>query len=208
MPVSPRKRVAAAQPPEKRRVGGRGQTPLSVPDWAMGDGSAMDRLTIGAATGKSRILGFLGHPRLGLACRLAIGIIFIYASLDKIAHPAEFAKIIYGYRLLPLVAINAVAILLPWLELVAGGMIVLGLLTRGSALTLTAMLAVFTAALAINLARGLNISCGCFSTGPEGMVVGWRKISENVLLLAIALQVLLRGSPMASLGRRFGPRWR
>ena len=38
---------------------------------------------------------------LVILCRLVLGGVFIYASLDKIAHPAEFAKAIGNYHVLP-----------------------------------------------------------------------------------------------------------
>jgi len=51
-----------------------------------------------------------------LAARLVMAGIFLYASIDKIAHPAAFAKDIYNYQILPDALINLTALLLPWLE--------------------------------------------------------------------------------------------
>ncbi|MEA1882775.1 MAG: MauE/DoxX family redox-associated membrane protein, partial [Candidatus Marinimicrobia bacterium] len=52
--------------------------------------------------------------------RLIVGIIFIYASWDKIAHPAEFAKAIGNYHAVPFGLENMMAMVLPWLELLVG----------------------------------------------------------------------------------------
>ena len=106
----------------------------------------------------------LRSPRLHLLVRLALGLVFVYASLDKIANPADFALIVKNYRLLPFDAINLVAVLLPWVELVAGLLLIFGLVTRGSSLLISVLLAVFIVALGINVSRGLDINCGCFST--------------------------------------------
>ena len=53
---------------------------------------------------------------LALLFRLFLGILFIYASVDKILHPAAFAKIVYNFHILPGFLINLFAIILPWVE--------------------------------------------------------------------------------------------
>ena len=95
---------------------------------------------------------------------MVLGCVFIYASLDKISHPDHFAEAVYNYQLLPESAVNMVAICLPWLELVSGLLLVLGLWVRGSILVLGGMMLTFLGALGMNLARGLDIHCGCFVT--------------------------------------------
>lgn len=106
----------------------------------------------------------MSHPAAALTARVALGCVFIYASLDKIRHPELFAEAVYNYQLLPEVAVNMVAISLPWLELVSGLFVLLGIWTRGSILLLGGMMLTFFGALGINLARGLDIHCGCFTT--------------------------------------------
>jgi hypothetical protein len=101
--------------------------------------------------------------------------IFIYASLDKIAHPVAFAKDVYNYQILPDALINLTALVLPWLELFLGLCLLAGIWLPGAVLTANGLLIVFLAALVFNLARGLDINCGCFSTGSEApaMSAGW-----------------------------------
>ena len=62
-----------------------------------------------------------------LMARLILGVIFIYASIDKIFHPAAFAEAVYNYQILPDALINLTAIVLPWLELILGAFLILGL---------------------------------------------------------------------------------
>ena len=62
-----------------------------------------------------------------LVCRLLVGGVFVYASLDKILNPSEFAKVVYNYQILPLPLSNLLAMSLPWLELFAGLAIVIGI---------------------------------------------------------------------------------
>ncbi|MEE9122703.1 MAG: MauE/DoxX family redox-associated membrane protein [Syntrophobacteria bacterium] len=114
--------------------------------------------------GKKRGASWLSHPNAALAARVVLGCVFIYASLDKIRHPDLFAEAVYNYQLLPEVAVNLVAVCLPWLELLSGVLLILGLWVRGSVLVLSGLLLVFLGALGINLARGLDIHCGCFTT--------------------------------------------
>ena len=110
-----------------------------------------------------------------IVARLVLAGIFIYASLEKIAHPAAFARDVYNYQILPDVLINLTALVLPWLELFLGLCLLAGIWLPGAVLTANGLLVVFLAALVFNLARGLDINCGCFSTASEApaMSAGW-----------------------------------
>jgi len=110
-----------------------------------------------------------------IVARLTLAGIFIYASLDKIAHPAAFAKDVYNYQILPDALINLTALVLPWLELFLGLCLLAGIWLPGAVLTINVLMVVFLAALVFNLSRGLDINCGCFSTGSEApaMSAGW-----------------------------------
>lgn len=103
-----------------------------------------------------------------LVIRLILGGVFVYASVDKIIHPAAFAEAVYNYQILPDALINLTAIVLPWLELILGAFLILGLWLPGAALLCNLLLITFFGALVFNLARGLDIHCGCFSTSQEG----------------------------------------
>jgi len=128
-----------------------------------------------------------------LLLRLALGGIFIYASLDKILHPAAFAEIIFNYQILPGALINLTAIVLPWLELVIGLLLVFGIFMPGAAALTGLLLTVFWASLLFNLARGLDIDCGCFSTQSAGSAsMAWHFIRDSVfLIMGLALFILV-----------------
>jgi putative oxidoreductase len=100
-----------------------------------------------------------------LSARWILGITFIYASFYKILEPAGFAKIIYGYDLFPHLAINLMAITVPWLELVAGAALLAGIYPKSAALMINVMLAAYIIILSINLIRGHRFDCGCLSPG-------------------------------------------
>lgn len=122
--------------------------------------------------------------------RLVIGVLFIYASFDKIAHVPDFARAVHNYRMLPFYAENLMAMTLPWIELFAGLFLILGYKVRGSALVLSALLVVFVVAIAAALARGLDISCGCFDT-KEGAKVGLELLVRDLIWLVMTLAILL-----------------
>ena len=132
---------------------------------------------------------------IALLCRVILGVILIYASLDKIVHPAEFAKAIGNYNVLPFGLENLLGIVLPILELLVGICLVLGIMLDGSAIIAAGMMIVFIIALSQAMIRGIDINCGCFKVTVEngGHQVGIRRIIEDFLFLGMSLMVLSRG---------------
>jgi len=115
----------------------------------------------------STLHSFISHPLLISLLRVALGAVFIVASLDKIQNPEALAATIANYRLLPYNVINGMAIVLPWLEVVTGILLVLGVWIRASTIIVWGLLFAFSIAISQALARGLDISCGCFTTNPD-----------------------------------------
>jgi hypothetical protein len=124
---------------------------------------------------------------------LAAGV-FVAAGAMKAAAPADLALSIARLQLLPRGAVGAAAILLPWLEIVAG-IAFLAVPSRRAAarVLLTGMLVGFSAALVAAMARGLS-TCGCFGT--EGGFLERPPVAlvRNALLLA-ALWLTGRAGP-------------
>jgi putative oxidoreductase len=113
---------------------------------------------------KNKIVTFLSSLTIQVICRLILGGLFIYAGIPKVADPHGFAKIIANYHLLPDILVSLPAIILPWLEIITGFFLVVGIFKRTSAIVLSSLLVVFICAIGFNLIRGLNFDCGCFST--------------------------------------------
>ena len=105
-----------------------------------------------------------GHSWLAVPARWYLGVVFVIACLHKIAHPGSFALDVATYDIVPLQLVNLMAITLPWVELFAGLMLIIGFRTRGAALAISGMMVIFIAAIAIALAKGLDMSCGCFAS--------------------------------------------
>ncbi|HSB63703.1 MAG TPA: MauE/DoxX family redox-associated membrane protein [Thermoanaerobaculia bacterium] len=104
----------------------------------------------------------LGSPWLTVRVQIALGVFFVAAALPKLVDPPSFAHMIYNYRLVPGAFVNLMALVMPWLELLAGLALILGIWTRASAGLVAALLLVFVAAISLNLVRGNAIDCGCF----------------------------------------------
>lgn len=111
----------------------------------------------------TRIREWLVHPWLTVRVQIALGAIFVAAALPKIVDPPAFAQQIYNYRLVPGFALNGLALFLPWLELLCGVALILGVWRRTAAILVGALLVVFIGAIGVNLARDHAVNCGCFS---------------------------------------------
>ncbi len=120
-----------------------------------------------------------------LIFRLFIGVLFVFASVHKIIDPAEFAVSVRNYMIVPPSWSNVIALTLPWVELVAGALLIIGIQTKPAALLTTIMLAVFLGAVIYAYAIGLDIDCGCFSSSSasEGRVGVYHIVRDAVLVI-------------------------
>ena len=136
-----------------------------------------------------------------LVFRVALGAVFIYASLHKILDPMAFAQSIRNYLLLPPALTNLAAITLPWVEMVCGAFLVVGLFPRSAAAVVSALLVVFNAALVISLARGLDIDCGCFQSGRGGEAISTLSVLRDLALLFMSVSVMIYDTGFCGLMR-------
>lgn len=136
-----------------------------------------------------------------LFCRLALGLVFAYAAVLKIADPAAFALNIANYRLLPTAVIGPTAIILPWLEFIAAlGVLSGGRWKRPAALILTVLLIFFMLAVGFNLARGLDFECGCFGGIDGGRRAGLTLLAQDSILLFCGVGLIWRAPPILRIG--------
>ena len=127
-----------------------------------------------------------------LAARWILGLTFIYASYHKIISPADFAKIVYGYDLFPEIFINLIAIVIPFLELIVGFALIIGLYPRSAAIIINVLLLAFITVLAINLFRGHEFNCGCFSASQSGDVSSPKvTLVRDVIYFIFGMQIVL-----------------
>jgi uncharacterized membrane protein YphA (DoxX/SURF4 family) len=131
------------------------------------------------------ILRWLEAPAAMRITRVTLGLVFVIAALGKIGDLAWFAQQVHNYRAVPAWSENLLAIVLPWIELLAGLALVLGIRARAGAVIALALMLVFTVAVAAAWARGLDFRCGCF--GKVGASsIGAQKFAENVALTLLA----------------------
>jgi uncharacterized membrane protein YphA (DoxX/SURF4 family) len=101
-----------------------------------------------------------------LLLRVAIGGVFVYAAWSKLRDPwTLFAISIDAYHVLPQWAVLVVARTLPWLELLLGVLLVVGVFRRISTLAASALLMLFFGLMVRAYVRGETIDCGCFGPG-------------------------------------------
>ena len=138
-----------------------------------------------------------------LVLRLVLGAIFIDAGASKIGHGAELAAQFAGFRIVPQPVIAPMALALPFLEVLLGGYLVVGLFTRAAGWIAVLLLALFDAAIASAVIRGMTVSCGCF--GPnDKTVTTWAEVARDAIFVLLAVVVALRAPGTLALDRRIG----
>lgn len=105
------------------------------------------------------------QPWIGLLARLILGGVLLVAGYLKAFSPDKSMMAVRAYEVLPIWLANTLGIILPWLEIGAGLLLVIGVGIRYAAIFGSALMALFIIAIAQAWARGLSIDCGCFGGG-------------------------------------------
>lgn len=124
--------------------------------------------------------------------RLIVGGIFIWAGVLKIINPLEFVSDIMNYRVFSREVAFLAALILPWVEVIAGLFLIAGIFQRGASFILSAMLFVFMVLVAVTIFRGINIECGCF--GQVSREVNLQLLFIDAVLFAGAFFLFIRGN--------------
>ncbi|MEJ2719669.1 MAG: MauE/DoxX family redox-associated membrane protein [bacterium] len=124
-----------------------------------------------------------------LVLRVLLGALFVFSSTDKVLHPDRFAIAVRAYELLPVGMSNIFALVVAWSELVAGIMLIFGVLTRKASAAIFLLLTAFTIAIISTMIRGFAINCGCFSN-EGGSQTGLLLVVRNLFLMIIALMII------------------
>ena len=129
-----------------------------------------------------------------LGIRFVLGLVLVTASFPKLADQDDFRRALRNYQLLPFSLVRPVARWLPRLELLVGGLLVGGLATRVVASISAIAFFAFSSAVAINLARGRKIECGCFG-GSAPRRITWRLVCQDLTLAAGAVALVADPPP-------------
>ena len=141
-------------------------------------------------------MNFIRSLNLPIIFRIILGIIFIYASYDKILDPAGFSKNINNFHVTPIAIENIMALVLPWIELIIGTFLIFGLFLDGTINITIALLILFIIVLSQAVFRGIDIHCGCFKAeadaGTDLRLELIKRIGEDFIYLGMAYIVKFR----------------
>ena len=126
-------------------------------------------------------------PAVALVLRGAGAALFLSASLHKLGDFANFRVTLADYRLVPWWVSGAVARGVAAAELVTGAALLSPLARPFGFAAAAGLLALYTAAIAVNLLRGRRfIDCGCL--GPaQRTPLGWGLVARNATFGGLAL---------------------
>lgn len=116
-----------------------------------------------------------------IACRVVLGLLFLWAAATKLPDMNAFAQDVANYRLVPGALVPFVAASVVGIEIVAGLALLTGIAARAAAVVVSALLIAFIAFLAQALLRGIDLRCGCFG-GDE--VASWWTVGRDLVMLA------------------------
>jgi len=124
---------------------------------------------------------------MALVLRVCLGAYFTYSGGVKIfvTGLTKFTEAIGNYRIVgaPWDAVAAYAV--PWLEIVAGVCLMLGVLRRGALLVVGGLVCVFSGAVGYAWSHNLNIACGC-QGGDQPMDYRWKALELGILAMVVA----------------------
>ena len=132
------------------------------------------------------------HLTIDLLLRIALGGLFIWASIDKALEPHLFARMIRNYQVLPLLLVNPAALIVPWLEMFAGLLLVTGVWRKSCLFIINSLLVLFILMMSQAMLRGLSLDCGCYTTQSGSSQVTWWRVLEDIVMLAAGIWLWLR----------------
>jgi uncharacterized membrane protein YphA (DoxX/SURF4 family) len=146
---------------------------------------------------------------VGVLARLVVGGVWVYAGALKLPHPDTSVTAVRSYQLLPAGLAETVGHVLPMLEIVVGGCLVLGLLTRFVGGVSALLQLAFIVGIVSVWSRGIAIDCGCFGNGgadPGAFGKYPWEIARDTGLLALSLLLVWRPrTPVAADNLLFAP---
>jgi hypothetical protein len=133
--------------------------------------------------------------RVAHAFQLSLGLVFLLAVVPKLRAPRTFVRTVAEYRLVPFKLTRPLARGLIAVEAFLALALLSGALVQLSAPLALVTLAVFAAAVGINLRRNRKIPCGCFGAGGE--TISGRSLGRLAMLMLAAAVVTVATSVMA-----------
>jgi thiol-disulfide isomerase/thioredoxin len=123
-------------------------------------------------------------PALALAARLVLAAVFAVAAATKLTDREGTRKAVEEFGVPGRLA-APVALLLPLTELAVAGLLLPATTALAGAAGALALLALFSAAIGVNLAIGRSPDCHCFGQ-LHSAPAGWKTLARNAALAALA----------------------
>ncbi len=133
----------------------------------------------------------LMKPFILLLLRVLLGAVFILAAYGKLLHPEVLVSTVINFNILPLGLSKIFAYTLPWIEMIAGIMLIIGFGTRGASFAIAWLLISFIIAIGINMHRGVSMECGCFDIFGMNEKIGSEILLRDVIFFLIAAALVL-----------------
>jgi hypothetical protein len=123
------------------------------------------------------------------ACGAAVALILLLGAIDKLRDRELFEAIVENYRVLPAGAgARVLSLVLPAVEIVTAALLLWPAQRATGALAAIALMAIFSLAIAINLARGRrDVDCGCGGASGRQTLSWWLLVRNAALALLAAI---------------------
>ena len=120
-----------------------------------------------------------------LAGRWLLAIVLIVAGVSKLLAPtnSEVIKAFRDYGVIPERLIEPTAAALPWLEVMSGALLAIGIALVVTAGFVAVMMGLFAVAVGWHVAHGRRFGCGC---GSGGSRISWWLAARDLALCVIA----------------------
>jgi uncharacterized membrane protein YphA (DoxX/SURF4 family) len=149
-----------------------------------------------------------GNPWIGLAFRLILAFVLIYAGAIKLFEPGGARDAIVAYRIFGGNIPEILGWAMPIAEVIIGLLLLIGLFVRWAGLLTALLMTAFVLGIASVWIRGYNIDCGCFGGGGDISADDrtWRYTSEILRdLLFTGMGVWLVAWPRTRFGLDISP---
>jgi putative oxidoreductase len=138
---------------------------------------------------KARVKEIIDNQWLIFALRVALGGLFIAASVSKLPHQAEFINAVTSYGIMPYGLARFYALVVPWAELAIGCALVLGIFPRLASVLSIPLIVSFIVANAYSLFHSVGGSCSCL--GPLISISHPVSLAIDAVMLLMAVHILL-----------------
>lgn len=124
--------------------------------------------------------------------RIVLAGVFLYAGVVKAGASEEFLVSILPFTFIPVSLLTPISVTLPWLEILAGVLILIPRASRLGSLLALALLIVFVVVLSWALSQGIVVACSCFRGDEQPSASNMiSTIMRDVALMAVAVWLIV-----------------